>query len=252
MLKSFHKYYLIHKNENIYPEMNCTTVKMYNYILISFLKKNLIIPDEEMMTIIKNFFSITIFKERDSAKGKEVFISSSNDQDRTFEIKSGINYQCFIKHCFSYKGIFKNKDLVDKAMQEYSKSDIIIKGDKFTLQPKIVIKIKEYIYTSEIFSPKKLYSLGLSLFNDFFEKNNLNLKQSNLNTLRNIITNMIVYGSELTQLFIPYNMLIYALYFIKDLDKIDEKKENKNDNNNKKNEKNEKNNLESILFSFFH
>ena len=39
---------------------------MYYYMLINFLKDNLIIPNEEMMAILNLFFSKIIYQERES------------------------------------------------------------------------------------------------------------------------------------------------------------------------------------------
>lgn len=46
---------MIHREKHIYSEMGVTNIKMYYYMLITFLKQNNIVPNEKMMAILQNF-----------------------------------------------------------------------------------------------------------------------------------------------------------------------------------------------------
>ena len=130
MIKSFYKYYLIHKEKNIYPDIRISNIKMYYYMFINYLKENLIIPNEEMMAIINVFFSQIIYQERDS-----ITLEKDNDFDSktNFEIEKGKNFLCFIKYCFIKSNTFKPEAVIRKAMKiEGNFSFVEIKNDKKT------------------------------------------------------------------------------------------------------------------------
>lgn len=55
ILQTFFKYLMIHREKHIYSEMRVTNIKMYYYMLITFLKQNNIVPNEKMMAILQNF-----------------------------------------------------------------------------------------------------------------------------------------------------------------------------------------------------
>ena len=86
------------------------------------------------------------------------------------------------------------------------------------MQPKINIKIKEYFSEAELFTPKKIYKLIQSTFNDFFNEN-LDFEKLRIKTVRDVIVNLIQFSVELNQTenVLPLNFLIYSLYFLKDL-----------------------------------
>ena len=86
------------------------------------------------------------------------------------------------------------------------------------IQPKINIKIKEYVSEAELYTTKKLYRLIQSTFNDFF-KDNFDFEKLRIATVREVIINLIQYGIELNQKenIVPINFLVFSLYFLKDL-----------------------------------
>ena len=86
------------------------------------------------------------------------------------------------------------------------------------MQPKINIKLKDFICEAELCTPKRIFKLLQSAFNDFF-KNNFNYEKLRYKTVIESITNLILLSSELNknENFLPMNFLIYSLYFLKDL-----------------------------------
>ena len=218
LIKSFYRFYFIHKKEQIYPELRISNIKMYYFNLIYFLKKKLLIPNEEMMFILKNFFTKLIFQERDSIeikKGKEV------DGDANFKIENNINFLCFMKHCFTRKKCFKVETMVKSAIKETNNCNIIIRGGKKQIQPTVEIRIKEYYYSSEFFAPKKCYKLIQQTYNDFYNNENFNMNKLKIKNVRDVIANLIVYGIELnkTKEIIPVDFLVYTLYLFRNHEK---------------------------------
>ena len=84
------------------------------------------------------------------------------------------------------------------------------------MHPIIVVKIKDYIYTSEFFSPMKILK-GISfIYSDFAENFNYNIKKVDLKSIREMLVNLIQYGIELNSVKVPFDFLIYTLYSLKD------------------------------------
>jgi len=242
LIKTFYKYYLIHNEKNIYPDLGVSNIKMYYFMLINFvLKKDNIIPDEEMFKIFNNFFSKIIYQERDSLSKKKDIEDIGNieikenelDKGNNFRIEKGKNFLCFMKHCFSSKKIFKPNVMVKAAMKENKNSNIIIKLEKKVLQPTINIIINDYFYSSPLFSPRKVYKLIQTTYDDFFEKGELDMSKLMINNVRDVIANLILYGLELNgdEEIITIDFLIYTLFAFKD----HEKKYGNNDIQNQKN-----------------
>jgi hypothetical protein len=129
------------------------------------------------------------------------------------------NFKCFVKYNFTEKKIFNSKDMVDLAMKENKYTDIILKGKK-DLHPTINVKINDYFYSSYLFSPKKIYKLSQSTYNDFFDKE-LDMSKLNIKNLRDIITNLIEYSLHLkiNEEIIPFDYLVYTLYLLRNHEK---------------------------------
>ena len=135
LIKSLYKYYLINKRHNIYPNINYHNVKMFYYLLNIFTKKKLIIPNDEIMSILSEFFDEKNNKENELIDSKVV---NKNNNDDKFKIEKGKNFICFMKHCFIYKKIFRPNIMVKRAMKENKYCNIIISTKKknFSLQLK--------------------------------------------------------------------------------------------------------------------
>ena len=214
LMKSILKFYLIHKEKNIYNEFSVSNIKMYIFILINLMRKELFLPNEDIMTILNLFFSKFIFQERG--------FSSNNFErmdEKYFSIEKGDNFFCYMKYNFSKKKIFSANTLIKHAIKENRNCNInIIAGKNKIIQPTINIKINEYVYEAELYTPKKLYKLIQATFNDFFNAN-FDYGKLRINTVRDVIINLIQFGEELNQneKILPVSFLIYTLYFLKDI-----------------------------------
>ena len=214
IIKTFYKYYIIHKQKKLYPDLGVSSIKMYFYMLINVLKDNYILPNEEMMKILNHFFSKIIYQERDSlAKKKEREI----DYEADFKIEKNQNFLCFMKYCFTGKKMFKPNIMIKAAIKECNNSNIVIKCKKKQIQPTVNIKIKEYFYSSVFFSPKKIYKIAQSTYNNFFDKEELEMNKLNIKNVRDVIVNLIQYGLELNtnEEIIPIDFLVYTLYLFR-------------------------------------
>ena len=211
LLKTFYKYYNIHINKKIYPELTISTIKMYYFNIIDFLKSNLLIPNEEMMKILKHFFGELIYQERDS-----IIVKKEKEDENDFKIEKDVNFICIMKHCFTSKKMFKPNTMINAALKEYNNCNIIIRGGNKQLQPTISIKIKDYVYTSDFYSPKKIYKIIQQTYNDF-DNADLEMSKLKIKNVRDIITNLIQYGIEINKnnKLIPVEFLIYILYLFK-------------------------------------
>ena len=84
------------------------------------------------------------------------------------------------------------------------------------------MKIKDYAKSSEIYLPLIILQNCNFLFSDFAENFNYDLKKLDINLLRLLIVNLILYGLEMIEIKIPVDFLICTLYALKDFDKKEE------------------------------
>ena len=232
IIQTFHNYYLINEKENSYPNMNLIELKMYYLIIVNYLKQNGIIPDEEMMSVLSYFFGRSILKEREKNIVKNENNNNRNNNNyqfvskTPFQIKFKYNFNCIMKYSFQNNGTIKQRKMVKAALRENRISNIIINTKKKILHPIILVRIKDYIYTSEFYSSIKILKNISQLYTDFFENFNFDLKKIDLKLLREMITNLIQYATELNSVNVPLDFLIYTLYALREVDKM------KKDNNN--------------------
>ena len=215
IIKTLFKHYLLHREKGLYPEMGIFSLKMYYYMLANYSKQNMIIPNEEMMCILSNFFSKIIYKERNSIKKNNL---KEIDSDADFNIIDGQNFLCFMKYCFTAKKMYNPETMIKAAMKETGSCNIIIKNSKKQLQPMIVVKIKECFYSAELLSPKKIYKYSQNVFNDFFENINLDLNRVKIKSLRDIIVNLILYARELKDISPFEEFLVKSLYLLRKIE----------------------------------
>ena len=85
------------------------------------------------------------------------------------------------------------------------------------IQPKINIKINDFKYEAELITPKRIYRLIQSSFNDFFN-NDFDFNKLKVKIVKDVITNLILYSLEMNngEKLLPTNFLIYSLYFLKE------------------------------------
>lgn len=227
IIQTFHNYYLINLKTNSYPQMTLNKMKIYYYMTVNYFKQNGMIPDEDIMAVLSYFFGGTILQERESSGGSGI---SSEDKEleliskTPFDIKFKHNFFCYVQYSFTVEGTFKQKKLVKAALKENRNSNIVINASpKKKLFPIIVVKIKDYVYTSRFFSPIKILKSVNLLFSDFFENYNFDLRKCDIRSLREIITNLIQYGLELNTVHVPFDFLIHTLYYLKDIEKYKNK-----------------------------
>ena len=227
IIQTFHNYYLINLKTNSYPQMTLNKMKIYYYMTVNYFKQNGMIPDEDIMSVLSYFFGGTILQERESSGGSSI---SSEDKEleliskTPFDIKFKHNFFCYVQYSFTGEGTFKQKKLVKSALKENRNSNIVINASpKKKLFPIIVVKIKDYVYTSRFFSPIKILKSVNLLFSDFFDNYNFDLRKCDIRSLREIITNLIQYGLELNTVHVPFDFLIHTLYYLKDIEKYKNK-----------------------------
>ena len=238
LIKSIYQYYLINRKTRKFPEMTLTHVKMYFCILATFIRQNGIVPNEEMMIILKNFFSDIIFQERKELNNLDEEnknnINNINKRNEINSVNEDIyktgDYLLFMKYCFCSKGIYKNKTVVDRAMEEYGNCIVIIKNSAKIINPQIVIRIKKYVYNCKFFSPQKVWKDIENIFEDFFDNYNLDPLYLNIQKLRDIILNLILYANELENEPLPIGFLINTLYILRNFEDF-QNNENKEKNN---------------------
>ena len=71
---------------------------MFYYMLNNFTKKNLIVPNGEIMSILSEFFGKKSAQENEINGSK---LTNINDKDK-FEFDKN-KFLCFMKHCFTSK-----------------------------------------------------------------------------------------------------------------------------------------------------
>ena len=131
----------------------------------------------------------------------------------------------YMKYCFTSKKMFKSKTMVERAMLELDTSNVVITIGKKINNPQIVIKINDYVYQSKFYTPWKLFKDSENIFEDLFDNYNLDSSYLDIIKLREIILNLIIYGTELEESKIPVDYLMNTLYLLRNFDaKISEEK----------------------------
>ena len=218
LIKAFYRFYLVHKNEDKYYNLSISSLKMYYYTLINdVLRENFMTPNEEMMMIFQEFFHNIIYLERESIYKKMMEGEREDDfiDKDDIIIEKDKNFLCFMKYNFTEKKIYTSKDLIDIALKDNKNDDIILNGKK-DLHPIVNVKIDNYAYSSNLFSPKKIYKLAQLTYDDFLNKE-LDISKLNIKNVRDIITNLIEYSLNLTinNEFISTEFLVHTLYLLR-------------------------------------
>ena len=220
ILQSLYKYLIINKKKQIYPQFRPYSIRMYYSMLLSCLKQNFIIPNEEIMSILAN-----IFGKKNNLEDKYIHEENAEkNNEEYFEIKKNVNFLCFMKHCFDNKKYYNSNTMILSALRQKNNCNIIIKQDtiKKSLKPTIEIKIKDYIYSSEFFSPKKIFKLSATCHTEFYETNKMDFSKLKINDIRNCLANLIQYGLELKD--IPVKYFIHTLYLLRNYEEKYQKK----------------------------
>ena len=256
ILQSFHNYFLINIEKQLFPEMDFDKMKIYFFFIGNYIKQKGIIPDEEMMSVLSYFFGNKIIEKRDSKIKKNIENQKTpeptkdpNEENQNriednlnneigdnnidlqkkediFKIKFKYNFHCFVKYAFNKSGIYSSKSLVNYILNSptYLKFNLKI-NEKLKLTPIIVVRFKELVESSEIFFPLNILRECSMLYSDFSENFNYDLKKIDLKLFRSLIVNLIFYGLEIVDVKIPVDFLIYTLYALKDIVIKEEKNE---------------------------
>ena len=216
LIKSIYKFYIINKRKNIFPNLTFLSIRMYYYMLVNILIKNNIIPNEEMMSILEYIFGKLINQENDIIQIEQL------DDESEFKIEKNKNFLCFMKHCFTSKKIIKPNTMIKAAMKETNNCNIIVRGGKKQLHPTVEIKIKEFSHSSYFFSPKKIYKIIQSTFNESFDNDNdeIDMKELTIQNIRDVISNLILYTRKLNKYLKFSDFLIRTLYLFRNDEKI--------------------------------
>jgi hypothetical protein len=240
IIETFYKYYLINIDENLLSKMN---VKLYFYLFISHLKEENLLPNEEVFLIKKQYIDGNFVKENKSLRDENNIIENNienNIIDNNFienkiieydhhNIKLDLNdksaFQIFMKYNFGYKGIYKPYVIIKTAMKETGNYNIAIKdefnkignNDKKRKTPTIVIKIKNDIYTSELYSSKKIFKLAFNEYRECIKNSKIDLEKVDVKTIREILVNLIQYSIELKELNLPCELLVDGLSLTQNL-----------------------------------
>ena len=227
LVKSIYKYYLINKETHKYPKMILSHVKMYFYFLANFIRSQYIVPNEEMMSILTNFFSDIIFQERkeinsldeeNKSKMNDLNISSTpGGPSEINDLYKNKSYIIYMKYCFTRKEMLKSKTMVDMAMKNQDCSNVVIKLINKINTPEILIKINDFIFTSKFYTPKKLFRDAESMFEENFDNYNLDISLLDMTKLKEITLNLIQYGIELKDKQFPVGYLMNSLYLMRNL-----------------------------------
>ena len=140
-------------------------------------------------------------------------------KDNAFKIKFKYNFHYYIKHAFTFNKILSPKFIVKTCLSSSLNQTLFLKiTDKISLKPIIVMKIMDYVNSSEIYLPITILQDCNFLFSDFSENFNYDLKKIDIDLFRILITNLILYGLEMIEVKIPVDFLIYTLYVLKDIE----------------------------------
>ena len=174
------------------------------------------------MIIFKERKEINYLDELKKTKIEEEQNSINNnsfDEKQEFiDVKKSNSFIIFIKYCFNGKRMFKSKVMIERAMLELESTNMIIKiGDKVNY-PQILIKINNYIYKCKLYTPYKLFKESENIFEELFDNYDLDISFVDINKLRDIITNLIIYGKELKNSKIPVDYLVNTLYIIRNFE----------------------------------
>ena len=237
IIQTLYKYYLINIEKNKFPDMKYNNIKIYIYLFLSHLKEQNILPNEEIYLIENKFSGKNIFNIRTSYRQKNnnlIIEEIDNKYEEELDLKDKNIFQIFMKYNFGFKGYFKPKLIIKSLMKEKGDFNVAFKdefnkngnNDKKRKTPLVIIKIKEDIYRSELYSPKKIFKVAQIIYKEFINNNNLDIKNINIKILRELLINLIQYSIELNDLNIPYEFLVNGLYMIRNLNnknKIDNK-----------------------------
>ena len=216
ILQSFYQYYLINNDTNKYPNMIYDNISIYFYLLFMALKEQQILPNEEMLVTQKVFESKNINKKYNfvvkTSKDLENDINSNNKNELIN--KDNNNFKIYMKYNFDRNKFYKYNNIIKLSMKELKECNISLNKENNNTHEnkdiKIIVKIKDKIYSENLFSPKKIFKIIKKEYEDFTR--HFSLGQVNIKVIKGILINLIQYSIELNELSILQELFINGLY----------------------------------------
>ena len=216
LFQTFYNLYLINNDTNKFPEMKYNNLEMYFYLLFIALKEERILPNEEMILIQKVFESKKV-KKRYSFEVKTNNLeikSNENIQNNEIDLSDNNNFDIYLKYNFDSFQFYKNNEIISLAMKEIKECNITVNKEKniFNENKNILIKlkIKDKIFSEEIFSPSKIFKIIKNEYEKY--KSSFSLENVDIQNIKAILINLIEYSNELKELQMPYDFFINGLY----------------------------------------
>lgn len=206
LLLTFYKH-LEHQKNPIEGCMSRQQIKMFYFILVNFIRNNYILPDEDMMNLLK------LFNKQEScpllAKTEEL----SEKEEIEYSSREDESFQMYPSYNFAKNGIKKAPELVNMGTKMLEDADLVIISGKKVIKPKINYILISELKTVGIYSPKKMYRIAKKLFDSFINSEELNIKKAiNVDEFKGLIANLIFYEKNASKGEIDYTFLIDILF----------------------------------------
>ena len=206
LLLTFYKH-LDHEKNPIEGCMTRQQIKMFYFVFVNYIRNNYILPDEDMMNLLRQF------NKQESCQLLSKTEGLSDKEEVEYYSKEDDSFQIFPSYNFARDGIKKSNDLVNLGIKELEDKDLVIKSGKIEIKPKINYLMKEKLNTVSIYSPKKMYRIAKELFDTFINSEELNIKNAiNVEDFKGLITNLIFYEKNASKSEIDYSFLIDILF----------------------------------------
>ena len=195
----------INKNANIDLEFRCF------HKTLNYLKKNKVLPDQQMMISIELFALLEKEKMTDSNK---------DDVDNDFEIAvketpiSVSEYTIFLKNNFCKDGSQKVENFLKLSVNMDYDGNLKLECDKCNeiISPSITLQLlnsfpNKYV---DFYSPKKIYNESMRLCMGFFPE--MDKGYLELDVMENLLINLIFYIDNMKDLEKSISKLLFKFY----------------------------------------
>lgn len=173
--------------------------KMCNFIIINFLRHKNILPNEVMMNLFENF-TLQTEKEKDEDFNTDSLLEEDNS-NREHDLEK---FNLFLQYHFCTHGLRKSDYFLKLAENTLYDGDLFLdccqvnEGSKKTCLG-FKFDFNNKLFTSEIFSPYKLYNSTYKLYSCFIQNYNTELLDREL--LDKVIINLIFYCKNLNMTY---------------------------------------------------
>ena len=194
LLKSIHKYYIVNKENGIFPDLTFDNIKVYFSLIKDYLLRNSIIPNEEIIL----YFQMVFCEDK---KNINVINNIINDNDNKNEINNIINIKDDKKDISNIinnndiieDNIIKNKqDFVFKYLpnENYNENENINNNKNKSNDDFFDDNVKEDSYEI-LFSPSMTLQQMNSIYDDYYNICNFNIMDFDTNILNECIINIV-------------------------------------------------------------